>query len=61
VTPPDEDWPGLTSRARGFVVGFCLGDALASRTEGEEGPLAASDLSRAFLNETLSMHGTVVR
>lgn len=55
MTPPPEDWPGLTSRVRGFAVGFCLGDALSSSPDGGDGVFVGGTLSRVFLNAALAL------
>ncbi|WP_444663615.1 hypothetical protein ACT17Q_15720 [Cellulomonas sp. CW35] len=44
----------LSARVRGFVLGFCLGDALASSGESRS-ELKASSLSRAFLHEVFAL------
>lgn len=60
MTRPDADWTGLTARTRGFVVGFCIGDALGSPSEENEGPRVVSRLSRVFLNEAMALEWAIL-
>ncbi|WP_149205058.1 hypothetical protein [Actinotalea subterranea] len=57
----DDAWPDLRSRARGLVVGYCLGDALGRAPEPRRAQLVAGTPSMLFLSSTEGLVRALVR
>ncbi|MCL3859674.1 hypothetical protein [Actinotalea sp. K2] len=58
---PSTEWPDLRSRVRGFVVGYCLGDALGRSPNPHAGILPVGTPSLLFLSSTEGVIRALVR